>query len=157
MGDKPDRRQVDDSLVDQTLGEHRECMQVVDDLEACLERHPDAEGRWIAELQQKLGTLEATLKEHFEVESQGPLYRGLPESHPRLATRLKALEAEHGVLLERLAAVQQQAAGLSDPEAYELRELSARAQLLVARLQRHEAQENEIVMEAHWGEVGVGD
>jgi uncharacterized small protein (DUF1192 family) len=132
-------------------------MQVVAELETCLEKHPDAEGCWVAELQEKLAVLAETLKAHFKVENEGPLYRGLPESHPRLANRLRALEAEHGVLLTRLSNVQEQAAGLRDPEPYELRELNARAQLLVARIQRHEAQENEIVMEAHWGEVGVGD
>ena len=157
MGDKPDRTEGDSSLIDTTLGEHRECMQVVAELEVCLEKHPDDAGRWVAELQEKLTVLGETLKQHFKVENEGPLYRGLPETHPRLANRLQALEAEHGVLLQRLAAVQQQAEGLDDPEPYELRELNARAQLLVARIQRHEAQENEIVMEAHWGEVGVGD
>jgi hypothetical protein len=30
-------------------------------------------------------------------------------------------------------------------------------QLMVATIRRHEAEENEIVIQAHWDEVGVGD
>ena len=42
-------------------------------------------------------------------------------------------------------------------EIYQMRELNAQVQLLVATIRRHEAAENEIVIEAHWDEVGVGD
>jgi len=147
----------DKSLLEGTREEHRECMEVVGELVACLERHPESPGEWVRQLEGMLDTLEATMKAHFVVEEQGELYRGLPVTHPRLAARLKALESEHSGMLEAIDRVKEKARDLDDPESYELRELNARAQLLVAQIQRHEAQENEIVLEAHWGEVGVGD
>jgi len=147
----------DKSLLDDTREEHRECMEVVGELVACLERHPDDAAEWVVQLDRQLGILEKTMREHFAVEEKGPLYSGLPVSHPRLAGRLRALESEHGAMLVAIDRVKEKARALDDPEPYELRELNARAQLLVAQIQRHEAQENEIVLEAHWGEVGVGD
>ena len=50
------------------------------------------------------------------------------------------------------------AEGLEDgAEPYRLHELNARVQLLIAKIQRHESEENEIVLDAHWSDLGMGD
>jgi hypothetical protein len=145
------------SGVDETLEEHREAMAVVSSVEDCLDRHPDREGHWIAKLRGELPRLLETLRCHFSAEQEGPLYRTLPVSHPRFAERLSKLETEHALILRSAEAAVRKADGLKEPQLYEIREFNAELQLLVATIRRHEAEENEIILSAHWDEVGTGD
>lgn len=157
---KEPSRTVDapDDLVAETLKEHDQCMWVVAEVEACLEKRPDRDGVWLSELLEKLSRLEAAMRAHFRVEETGPIYRQLPVKHPRFADRAAALEGEHKQILATLRKVADKASAMAgEAEPYELRELNAHAQLLLATLQRHEAEENELVLEANWTEVGVGD
>lgn len=132
-------------------------MKLVSELENCLDRRPTDPERWVADLRDRLSRLKGALGEHFEREESGPLFRDLPVRHPRLAEPLARLEAEHPVMVEELSEALRRAETLESPEEFELRELNACAQLLVARIRRHEAAENELVIQAHWDEIGVGD
>ena len=144
-------------LVGEMRAEHRCCMEVVAEVERCLDCQPDREGRWVSRLLESLPRLATTLRSHFEVEQQGPLYRKLPISFPRFAQRLEKLEAEHVRILEVVDGAVARARNLQSAEMYEIRELNAQVQLIVATIRRHEAEEDEILVQAHWDEVGVGD
>jgi hypothetical protein len=157
MDEKQPRESTQPDIVDETLEEHRGCMEVVAEVEKCLDRQPDREGQWIARLCDCLPRLASTLRAHFRVEQEGQLYRKLPISFPRFAHRLEQLEAEHVRILETVDGIVARAKGMERPQAFEMRELNAQAQLLIATIRRHEAEENEIVIQAHWDEVGVGD
>jgi len=147
-----------DDLVVETLDEHRTCMRVVTDLEGFLATPADPGGRWVEGLVERLDRLCGTLKAHFESEQDGPLFRQLPLSKPRLAGRLARLEKEHAEILEAGHATRIRAEELKDgAETYQLHELNARVQLLIAKIQRHESEENEIVLDAHWSDLGMGD
>jgi len=147
-----------DGLLDETLDEHRTCMRVVTDLEKFLTAPADPGGRWVEGLIERLDRLCSTLKAHFEAEQSGPLFRQLPLSKPRLAGRLTRLENEHAEILEAGRATRSRAEGLEDgAEPYQIHELNARVQLLIAKIQRHESEENEIVLDAHWSDLGMGD
>ena len=147
-----------DGLVDETLDEHRTCMRVVTDLETFLASPAEPKGAWIQGLVERLDRLCGTLKAHFEAEQGGPLFRQLPLAKPRLAERLKRLEKEHGEILEAGQSTRSRAEELGDEvETYQLHELNARVQLLIAKIQRHESEENEIVLDAHWSDLGMGD
>ena len=94
LGWEGNEQQVEEGskgLVEETIREHDQCMWVVAEVEACLEQHPDKEGLWVAELLEKLSRLDVALRQHFQVEEKGPLYRQLPIKHPRLASRASAL------------------------------------------------------------------
>ncbi len=145
-----------DSFQD-TLDDHRECMQVVSELEACLDQPPDDPSRWVARLLEHLPGLARTMREHFEDEEGGLLFAEIPHRRPRFAVRLEALKEEHPRLLVEIAKVTKAAGNLRGAEVYELRELNARIQLLVARLRRHEAAENELIFEIYWDDIGTGD
>lgn len=149
--------QIDTKLVDATLDDHRETMRAVSTIEAQLDRGPGANGDWVLGLLEELPRLCETLRCHFSEEQEGPLYRSLPVTHPRLATRLAKLEAEHSTVLAAIEEAIRRGRELSDPQLYEMREYNAQLQLLIARIRRHEAEENEIILEAHWDEVGTGD
>lgn len=151
------RTDVGDSVVQDTLEEHRHCMEVVAEIEACLDRQPDRDGRWLSDLLGKLPKLSDTLREHFASEEKGPLFEKIPYSHPRFASTLQDLKDEHGRIASTVDTIIQKAAQLQDAEIFELRELNAQVQLLIATIRRHEAAENEVVVQAHWDEVGVGD
>lgn len=143
--------------VDEALDDHRRCMQAVLELERCLDRQPDRGGKWLDEVRGCLPRLASTLREHFTDEEAGPLFSRVPVRHPRLAPRLKSLRDEHERMGEACDRVLARLDDLRDPEVYQLREFNAQLQLLVATIRRHEAEENEILLEAMCDEVGVGD
>ncbi|MDH3626683.1 MAG: hemerythrin domain-containing protein [Acidobacteriota bacterium] len=143
--------------LDHTLDEHRECDRWVAKLEDCLDSHPDSSGQWVGRLLEHLPGLARTLREHFVTEEQGPLYADLPTRRPRIASRVEALKLEHPGMLVEIDQIIDATGGLREAELYELRELNARIQLFVARLRRHEAAENELIFEAYWDDIGVGD
>jgi len=157
MSDEQRSETSKEESIQNTLDEHRECMQFVSALEACLDRQPDGSGRWVADLLEHLPGLARTMREHFEGEERGPLYGDLPQRRPRTATRLEALKVEHPLMLAEIAKIIDIAGDMGDAEIYELRELNARIQLFVARLRRHEAAENELIFEVYWDDVGTGD
>jgi hypothetical protein len=155
--DGKSRPEAGPDTVNELLGEHRGCMAVVAEVERCLDCQPDREGHWVSRLLESLPRLATTLRAHFEEEQQGPLYRKLPISFPRFAHRLEQLEAEHVRILEVVDGAVARARKLRSAEMYEIRELNAQIQLIVATIRRHEAEEDEILIQAHWDEVGVGD
>ena len=144
-------------LVDQTLDDHAETMQAVTHLEAILDRHPDPEGKWIAEIIAELPRLSQVLRCHFGEEQEGPLYREIPVRRPRFAERLRRLEAEHARIVRAVEGAIALGRELEDPPLHKMREFNAQLQLLVAQIRRHEAEENEVLLEAYWDEVGTGD
>lgn len=143
--------------IQDTLDDHRECMQVVSEVEACLDRQPDDPVRWVARLLEHLPVLLRTMREHFVDEEGGQLYGELPTRRPQVAARLDALKNEHPHMLAEIEEIIDVAGDLRRAELYELRELNARVQLLVARLRRHEAAENELIYEVYWDDIGAGD
>ena len=157
MGKKQPGESAPPDIVDETLEEHRGCMAVVAQVEECLDRQPDREGRWIDRIAETLPLLASTLRAHFRAEQEGPLFRKLPIRFPRFAHRLEQLEAEHVRILETTDGVVARVRDLGQAQMYEMRELNAQIQMLIATIRRHEAEENEIVIQAHWDEVGVGD
>jgi hypothetical protein len=157
MDQKRPKGSEQQDIVEETLQEHRGCMAVVSEVEGCLDQQPDRDGKWLARLCETLPRLASTLRAHFRVEQEGPLYSKLPLSFPRFAHRLEQLEAEHVRILETVDSVVARTHELQDAQVYEMRELNGQVQLLIATIRRHEAEENEIVIQAHWDEVGVGD
>ncbi len=145
------------SYMNETLDEHRGCLQLIAKVEACLDRKPGDPERWVTELHDASKELAGGLQEHFRSEERGPMFKQLPTSHPRLAEALEKLKAEHSIILEEIASAIARAEALQGPEVFQLRELNARVQILIARIRRHEAEENELVIRAYWNESGMGD
>jgi hypothetical protein len=140
-----------------TINTHRECMCVVSELEACLDRPPDRSGKWLGELREKLPQLAKVLEGHFAEEEQEYLYTELPAQKPRYADRLAKLKSEHAGMLASVQEAIDRAEAVTGSEVPDQRELNAVVQLLVATIRRHEAEENEIVLRAYWHDLGAGD
>ena len=141
----------------ETLDEHRECMQYVVALEACLDQRPDDPDSWVGGLMKHLPGLAGAMREHFEAEEGGALFTDLPRRNPMVHARLETLKEEHPRLLREVERIIEITGRLDRPELYELREVNARIQLFIARLRRHEATENELIFEAYWDDYGTGD
>jgi len=157
MDDREANTKPEDSSLESILDEHRECMRFVAEVEACLDEHPDREGRWMGRLLPKLEALAGTLRSHFQEEEQASLYREVPERFPRFADRLQRLASEHAEILDRASDLVRRSGALDHTRIHELREFNAGVQMLVASIRRHEAEENEVVLSAHWQEFGEGD
>jgi len=145
------------SYMHETLDEHRGCMQLISKVEECLDRKPEDPERWVSELHDAVRELAGGLQKHFQSEENGPMFTELPTSHPTLADGLQKLKQEHSIILDEIATAIARAEALKGPEVFQLRELNARVQMLIARIRRHEAEENELVIRAYWDESGVGD
>lgn len=139
------------------LDEHKACLAAVGRLEACLDRPLDDASTWLGELRERLSELRAILAPHFAEEAEGYLYTEVPARAPGHAAKLDRLRAEHDTILRELDGVSAAAARRGGLERHELREINARAQLLVARIRRHEAEENEIIMSSLWDDIGAAD
>lgn len=157
MDDRDTNASPEDSSLEAILDEHRECMRLVAEVEACLDERPDRDGRWMGRLLPKLEALADTLRSHFREEEQASLYREVPERFPHFADRLQRLASEHAVILDRASDLVRRAGALDHTRIHELREFNAGIQMLVASIRRHEAEENEVVLGAHWQEFGEGD
>lgn len=157
MDDREANANPEDSSLEAILDEHRDCMQIVAEVEACLDEHPDREGEWMGRMLPKLKALAGKLRSHFREEEQASLYREVPERFPRFADRLQRLASEHSQILARATDLVGRAGALDHTRIHELREFNAGVQMLVASLRRHEAEENEVILSAHWREFGEGD
>ncbi len=105
----------------------------------------------------RLHVLDSTLRGHFESEEEG-LFRRLPIDHPELAPQVKKLKEEHAAILVLLQAIIEKAAGPGSNKANRLSHaLAAQVERLVAKVRRHEAEENELMMAAHWNTLGTID
>jgi iron-sulfur cluster repair protein YtfE (RIC family) len=157
MSERREEKSPASELAEQTLEEHGSCMKLVAEVESCLDSRPDDVRGWLADLRRALSSLKDAMQQHMKDEEAGPIFRRLPERYPRLAAPLERLESEHPELQRNIGEVLKCAQALDNPELFDLRELNARVQLFVARLRRHEAAENEIVLEAYWDDFGGGD
>jgi hypothetical protein len=129
-------------------------MRLVSEVESCLDRPPDRNGCWLGCLIEKLPVLTETLRAHFEGEQRSTLYCEIPIRFPRYAERLTRLATEHDEIIELALVAHERAKTLHGAEVHDLRQFNARVQLLIARIRRHEAEENEIMMRAYWNELG---
>ncbi len=142
---------------ERALEEHRECMRRVAELESCLGERADSELRSLGELRGCLAAVSETFRAHFASEQQGPLFREFPATFPQFSFRLGKLATEHATLLAEAAELEARVEQLREAHAREMRSIEARVRLLVARLRRHEAEEDEILLSAYWDDAGLGD
>jgi hypothetical protein len=157
MPDPPVRPLDDRKSLNEDRHRHEECLKVLDELEACVDRRPDLESAWIKGLQSSFATFADALRLHFEGEERGAMYRDLPETKPRLAGRIDELRAEHDRLLSDLDVAVQRVADLSGKRIGEATKVRESIRDLIATLRLHEANETRLLQSAYWREVGTGD
>jgi hemerythrin-like domain-containing protein len=143
--------------LERALEEHKECTRRLSELESCLEGRAGMDAAALEELRDRLAALSETFRVHFASEREGPLFREFPTSFPQFAHRLETLAREHDLLLAEAADLEARIEALRDVHARHMRSIEARTRLLLARLRRHEAEEDEILLSAYWDDTGSGD
>ena len=112
---------------------------------------------WLSTVRSRLETLRETLVEHFHEEETGPFGPQLPPGSPHLSGRVADLLSQHPVILRSIDAALATAGRLSPDDLGAHDELKGSVHLLIATLRRHEAAENELVLDAVWDDYGGGD
>ncbi len=133
----------------------QDCMRVLEDIEACLER-PSATGVWVSRLNQCIDQFSTTLRVQFEGEEQG-WYRELPGRFPHSTSRGDELRGEHAQILEKLDEIVRGVQSLEALGEVNYSDIRAQALRLVDSFRRHETKETELLQAAYWREVGTGD
>lgn len=141
---------------ERTLEEHHSCMQLVDAVEGAINVEAAGTG-WLDQLHGCLTKLSLELGAHFERETQGYLFQELPARFPRFAARLDRLGTEHSSIITGLSGLLGECDQVRSGTDQDRHKLCGRVQLLVSTIRRHEAEENEILISAHWDDLGECD
>jgi hemerythrin-like domain-containing protein len=139
------------------LDEHQRLMEMATRLTDATDRRPDGEGRWLAEVVERLRGFAVALREHFQEEETGAFARSFPMSYPHLADRMEELTAQHPAILAAVDHALATARSVRRDDAAGLHEVKAAVHLMLATLRRHESAENDLVFRAVNDEVGGGD
>ncbi len=140
-----------------TLAEHKKLFALV----AELERHLDRASReapsasWAEELRSYLGELHDELGAHFAFEESSQFWEELAEAFPRAASRISRLVAEHDKIMESLEEVLGPAAEPMGGK--NAASVDAGVRGAIARLRRHEAEEDELIQRLFCEDLGSGD
>jgi hypothetical protein len=82
------------------------------------------------------------------------VFENLLSDHPRFGPQISKLVAEHPRIIQLFTAAANHAAPSGSPEQRENGALVSHVQLALATLKRHEAEENEMIMNAYWDDLG---
>jgi hemerythrin-like domain-containing protein len=134
------RRRVDAGEGPGLLEQHKALRRLIGEVEAILATVTPA--RVPAALSARLADLEIALEAHFTHEERSGLFERLAEEAPERAAAAAALLAEHGRLRQRAAALRTRALRDRGPS------LAAAVRRLLHALERHEARENELLLDA---------
>ena len=137
---------------DEILSDHRNLQQILTALTTELEgpRGADRPGRFAVGLEE----LRSFLATHFRSEEQGTLFSEIPLKFPWLAGQLEGLVAEHGAITEDLGTVLDKAAQTDGTDSGAMHALTAQIKMVFAKILRHEAEENELITQAYWKDLG---
>lgn len=146
-GPKPERNAV--------LEEHQRVIEVVTRLEEWVAPSVSRDAAWPIELGRRTAEVVEQLKLHFSGEAESSMFRELATTAPHLIGKLTALSTEHSKILSNFREVAESIGDAQEPA--RMNRLGALAQKAIATLRRHEAEENEIILQAIWEDLGAGD
>ncbi len=106
-----------------------------------------------------LGSLRDQLAIHFALEEAYGYFEEPLSVAPRLSTKADALRNQHRDLYLEICELvdQAQRCAYHEGNGASLRKLAADFRAFISKLQEHESQENELVLEAFDEDIGVGD
>lgn len=152
---------IDLTAARQQLSEHKSLRRLSADILRLAELCPDSPAedpsgeeqlqRWIVDLQDLLGQLDVSLKEHFAAEEASDMYTPNHPEFGRFQRELEALLAEHPKMLGDVAKLCAQTSPKS------VKPLVAGTLALVQTLKAHETAENDILQAAYGDDLGDGD
>ena len=139
------------------LDEHRHVMEVVARVDECLWNSAPRDKAWGTELARRVGSVVEQLKLHFSGNAERSMFEELAHTAPHLIGKLRNLGAEHDQILTDFRRVAEMALEVDVTDSEAATRLAALARKAIAKLRRHEAEENEIVLDAVLEDLGGGD
>lgn len=151
------KREVSGDERNLVLEEHRELVRWVSELDEWAAPSVARDGGWGPELGRKSANVLEHLSHHFSGDAEGTFFADVAKRAPHLIGKLTGLTSEHAEILKEFRQVAEQASALDGDDMAAASRLAARTRRVVATLRRHEAEENELIFNAFWDDLGVGD
>lgn len=144
------------------LDEHRALDDGVRRIRRALERPRPELGEigahsWASEISQKLLDLHDQLCRHFRYEEESGMIRELKETHPRASAEVDTLVEEHAALLEDCRRMIGALLSYSEDDAIQGVGLRRHMRAMLDRLDKHERQENSLIIDLACSDLGLGD
>lgn len=128
-----------------------------------IERHvtrsclPDELDRWCKDLVMDLRILEGQLLAHFRYEEQGGFLRDVLREVPHSERRVAALRREHDRMANDLDRILRAMESWRRPQPGDVRMARARIRRLLEGIERHEIEEQSLLLSTYYREYGTGD
>ena len=145
------KKRLEDANPVHFLDEHRAIRAAVQGLQTHL-RVPDPARRdhWRRQLAEDLEALAGLLRPHFAREEVDGMFDAIVEAEPGSSLECARLRAQHGTLLDTVAAIRQRLQAPGREESLE--ELRPAVRALIADLARHEAAEDALLIRTMEGD-----
>ncbi len=112
---------------------------------------------WLARTRDLFAHFRAHLLKHMALEVQDGYMPAVRERRPTLSKEVARLEHEHGEMTRIMDSVHRALAAVSPHDRLVIRECCQRIGNLLTEVQRHEADENMMVMSVFTRDIGTGD
>lgn len=138
----------------EVLEEHRELQAHLRLLSDCVVGRAPRGSDWGAELSRRASLLMNDLEKHFAGEAEEKFFREVELRTPHLAHKVGNLRKEHREIMMELRHVAGDAPASSGKAA---ERIAARVRAVIALINRHEAEETELLFRSIYEDMGVGD
>lgn len=145
-------------VVRRALEEHKKMDHEVRILQLRLES-PAAEPltKWFSACGNHFIRFHTLLRQHMEMEEDGGFMAGMREHQPGLGPAIDRLEEEHHSMRRQCREIEDRLESCTQPTMEDVHRVRDQAQALLATLEKHERQENEIAQDAFTQDIGAGD
>ena len=147
-----------EQLAKEALEEHQRLNTDIKHLVGLLNSKPEnSQADWFAACRDSFRHFHTQLRRHIEVEELDGFLRPVCQCRPTLTPRVDRLLQEHHEMLAACTAIEAFFHQRQNPTSEECVEGRRGALDLIARLEQHEAAENNLIQEAFNLDLGVGD
>ena len=148
--------------LEKALDEHKELRTLLGELLSFLdEPRPELQsadaGHWASSLTEQLLNLHNKVSHHFREEEASGVLEDLEENYPRASRSIGALRTDHDRILADFRAVLPAAMCYAEGRSGESQNLRRWTRSIVEHIQRHEAEETELMQKLILEELGTGD
>lgn len=145
-------------VVRRALEEHKKLDHEVRILQLRLETPAtDPISKWFSACGNHFIRFHTLLRQHMEMEEDGGFMVGMREHQPGLGPAIDRLEDEHGSMRRQCRDIEDRLESCPEPTMKDVQRIRDQAQELLATLENHERQENEIAQDAFARDIGTGD
>jgi iron-sulfur cluster repair protein YtfE (RIC family) len=138
--------------------DHHRLESIISQLTTEITREPPAAfDGWKLSILRKLRDFQNELRKHFDLEEHGGFMDEVISHAPRYVSRVEALVSEHDAVSESLEAILTHVKAATAPAMWREARIPARLTELFETLREHESEENTLIQDTYFQDLGVGD